>query len=78
LVHELPLGADEPSRLVPYSPPVHVGIVQVPTDTSCCLLTLLSRVAVLADAGTVITIALPTTSTVKGASPELTRRPDVR
>jgi hypothetical protein len=78
LKHKLPLWTNHPSRLIPDGPPVHVVIDQVFILTACCFLTLRSRITILADADSVITIALSTTGAVKGTTPEFAGRPRKR
>jgi len=77
LEHKLPLWTNHPSRLIPDGPPVHVGIDQVFILTACCFLTLCSGIAILADADSVVTIALSTAGAVKWTSPEFARRSKV-
>lgn len=60
LIQELPFGANNPSRLIPHSPPIHLVVVEVGSFAARCLLTFPARVSDSADALAIVPIALTT------------------
>jgi len=75
-MHQLPLGAHHPTRLVPYCPPVHLVVLQVLGRAAYSLFALDSRVSIFAHTLSIRAITLSSARAASRTASKLAGRPE--